>query len=349
MMRNLFKYLAASCLTAAFVCCLALSCKKEEKKDTKNYLSGYLTVTGGSPFIGLDEDVVFTLSGVYHPQGKALGLYYSVGGGITSGSDTVMYAKPGASQSGPLPADYHHKITYNFLKGNRKTLVRDSLGTFTFTFGVYPEDADKYYASSATYSVTTVDKTRSIPEIPVSDVPDFIDSEGNPYFTVNVGDKSWMSRNLADSSKGGIPFRECKAMSYLTGRFYTWDEAVKACPEGYRLPTSAEWDEAVMSKSGIADVGSIMLDATFNGVKMWEFWPDVKITNSTGISVIPMGYANNVDKVFTGIKQYAAFWTGDTLGEQAIYRYIYLKENFLHTGYADKTSMAMPVRCVKVK
>lgn len=345
MMRNLFKYLAVPCLAAAFVSCLALSCKKEEKTDTKKYLSGYLTVAGGRSFVKLDEDLTFTVSGTYHPEGKALGMYYSIGG-ITSGSDTVMFARPDASQSGPLPADYRQKITYNFRKGNPKTQVRDTLGTFTFTFSVYPEDSDKYYVSSATYSVTTVDDMRSIPELPSSDIPDLHDSEGNPYFTVVAGGNRWMSRNLADSNKGGVPFRGCNAMSFLTGRFYTWNEAVKACPDGYRLPTGAEWDAVTTSAEGIADVGSIMLDATFNGVKMWEFWPQVRITNSTGISVLPMGYANVADMSFSGIKEYASFWTADTKGDQAVYRYIYQKENILHTGYADKTSMAMPVRCV---
>ena len=95
--------------------------------------------------------------------------------------------------------------------------------------------------------------------------------------------------------------------------------------------------------------GSMMADATFNGKKMWTFWPDVKITNTTNFSAIPVGYALDQEGSvkFVGINQYASFWTSDADDDTALYRYIYVSKNDIFSGRGDKEYFRASVRCVK--
>ena len=343
MMKRSLKFIVLLCCLAA-VASGASSCKKNEEEKTKKYMSGHLKVAGISPFVLMDQDIECELSGSVHPEGKDMGLYVSISS-VHPTADTLYYAKPvSQSQPGPLQNGFKVKWKYNFHTGNARTVVRDTLGTFTIYFSVYPVDSDIYYASSNSVAVTTVDELLSIPEIAIRDAGEVIDEDGYKYDAVTVGGKKWLSRNLATVSAGGFPYQNATAMNYIGGRFYTWDEAVHACPTGYTLPTNADWTALA---STCSNVGDLLVDAHFNGSKMWEFWPDVKITGKSGIDMIPMGYANAVTRAFSAAGNYAAFWTADEAGTgKAVYRYVYARNNLLYEGTADKAGMAMNVRCV---
>ena len=93
-----------------------------------------------------------------------------------------------------------------------------------------------------------------------------------------------------------------------------------------------------------------MGDIYFNGEKMWEFWPAVKITNSTTLGVLPAGYSDVSGKypVFLGINKYAAFWTSTPAEDgMAYYRYINVNTPDIYGGTADTRSLALSVRCVQ--
>ena len=112
----------------------------------------------------------------------------------------------------------------------------------------------------------------------------------------------------------------------------------------------------------------MMVDAKFNSKDnvMWEYWPDVRITNSSGLSMIPCGFANIYEDdddpagafgVFSTVNQFAAFWTGtgnedyatgDEPGySQAYFRYMDWNTPLLRIGTAPVSSFATTVRCVR--
>ena len=84
---------------------------------------------------------------------------------------------------------------------------------------------------------------------------------------------------------------------------------------------------------------------------LWEYWPQVKITNNKWLSAIPSGYAVKGDYYqFSGFMQYAAFWTADSDpadATKALYRYINVNQPEVYTASADKATFAASVRCVK--
>ena len=150
---------------------------------------------------------------------------------------------------------------------------------------------------------------------------------------------------------------EAVAMQDVFGLFYSWDEAVSACPEGWRLPDADDWKD-LATAHGCADTedvyagigGKLMADAYMNDMKMWEFWPDVKITNNLRFCAIPTGYALDADGSYTfkGSSHYAVFWTAEENGEeQAWCRQLYVKSNDVYKASMYKSAFRAPVRCVR--
>ena len=93
-----------------------------------------------------------------------------------------------------------------------------------------------------------------------------------------------------------------------------------------------------------------MVDASFNGEKMWEYWPQVKITNSFGFNAVPTGYVDTTDsfKTYTQYGEYACWWTADNANDElGVYMYIHDEYTDVRKGTGDKNSLYMGVRCVK--
>ena len=60
------------------------------------------------------------------------------------------------------------------------------------------------------------------------------------YRTAALNGQLWMTQNLNFQSLG-LCYNKQDSMCEQTGRLYTWQEAMNACPNGWRLPTDDEW------------------------------------------------------------------------------------------------------------
>ena len=179
--------------------------------------------------------------------------------------------------------------------------------------------------------------------------------DGNGSITKFVTDAeglTWMRQNLAWEG-AGVTYLDCVALNDLFGRYYTWEEAQTACPEGWRLPSDADWTALAGAAAAEQDLpglaGRVMGDIYFNGTKMWEYWREVKITDQLGLSAIPVGYAtvSGKDYSFDGLYAYAAFWTADESDGLGVCRYLFHKQDVVFRGLMSKTEFAASVRCVR--
>ncbi len=321
------------------------SCKKDsDSSSTKDYLSGTLAFSSSVPaYVQKGEAFSLTPTGITNPgSGLAedVGYYWTVS--WDSAKDTT---KTESDKSGD---------------GTFEFTVPSKIGTFTVTCVAFATD---YYTSSNAVSFSVVDPAidSTVSGAYSANDPRFTDPRDNSgYYTATFNGSTWMKNNLYYSG-AGVSYENSAAMDAIFGRLYTWHEAVSACPEGWHLPSEAEFtalanalapDGTVFSEkesfTGVA--GGLMVDAKFLGTRMWEYWPQVKITNKTGLSVLPVGYATNSGNSpkFTGIDNYAAFWTADSENDDLGFcRYIYVKQNDILIGARDKTSFMASVRCVK--
>jgi uncharacterized protein (TIGR02145 family) len=330
----------------------AVSCKDEDEDTKVAYLNGSLTFEL-KEFILPGEIVKMTPKGISHPDNKGIGYYWKVTPTMTK-YDTVRLENGLDKLGNESDGSFTHKFS-------------DTLQTYTvYCYGF----AADYTSSSASNFTTVVSPgpEKSITGSGISvDNDKFITANGQKYYYTTIGKLDWFKQNLA-YTETGIPFRNADAMDGVFGKYYSYKDAVNACPDGWRLPSDAEWaslaktylnDETDYAEKNIPDIASkVVTDAYFNGVKMWEYWPSVgKPTNESGLSLIPTGYATlgEADKngkyptaTFTGVYQYAICWTADKADEDmAYYRYIYYDQPAMMIGKADTETFAAAVRCVR--
>ena len=317
MRRHLLLY------TALAVSVLAtLSCKKdEETTETKPYIYGadFDLPTFARP----GDTFVLTPYGAFTVEGDGV----------------EKYVYKWKVNSG----EYEEKETY--------TLKLMEVGNYTVYLQTCDPD-ENYYTSTTNKTVIVINPALgetlkgtgiSFRNTHISDPRDVTGE--NEYYYTHIGDLDWFRNNLAWTGSG-MAYENAEVTSYPLGRYYTWEEAMNACPDGWRLPTEEEW-------ASLGDqAGALMCDAYLNDKRMWEYWPDVEKTNTTGMSVIPAGYALPAvtTPFFKRLYDYAAFWTATESARDsrmAAYRYIYVEENEVRSTYAEKGSLALSVRCVR--
>ncbi len=152
----------------------------------------------------------------------------------------------------------------------------------------------------------------------------FIDKrDGNAYRIVKIGKQIWMAENfrylpsLTDSqtisstiptfnvnSYKGTDLMVAKSLSNYKnyGVLYNLVAAKDVCPEGWHLPSAAEWQTMVDSLGGDKVAGAKLKDTTL--------WLELKggTTNETGFTARPGGHRSNA-ATYPPLGTNAYFWS----------------------------------------
>ncbi len=125
--------------------------------------------------------------------------------------------------------------------------------------------------------------------------------DGQVYKTVQIGNQTWMAENLNYEMEGSYCYDDDPENAKKYGRLYTWDAAMKAAPEGWHLPSRAEF-ETLFAAVGGQDVAGTVL-------KSLSGWYDDGIgTDAYGFSALPAGYRNYYGD-FDSAVDFANFWS----------------------------------------
>ena len=332
----------------------SLACKKDDDETEIFYLDGSLKFDIPE-FLVPEQVITMVPRGVTHPDKEEIGYYWKVTPTMTTFDTTKFLTGPNVDG-----VVYDGSFTHKF---------SDTLQTYT----VYCYAFADGYSSSSTSNYTTVVSAKldgSITGTGIKADDPSIKVNGNDIYYTTIGQLDWFRQNLA-FTESGVPFRNGEPMDGVFGRYYSYEDAIKACPEGWRLPTCEDWDKlgkALLGETGkeashlyesIPGIASkLMADTYFNGYKMWEYWPSVgRPTNESCLSFIPTGYANLGEKTstgaypyakFHGVYEYAVFWTADKDADgMAYYRYIYCDRPDLQIGKGDTNNFGAAVRCVR--
>ena len=328
----------------------AVSCKKDDDSTALPSLAGAMSFYAPL-FIEPGQTLTMTPSGVEHPEGEGLGYYWTVAP-VMDDMDTTRLEN-GLSPEG-LESDGSFTFTFP-----------DSLAVYTVRAYAF---AEGYTGKSAERLVTTVKPglDGSLTNTGIKSSDPHVTVDGQDYYYYQIGDLEWFRNNLGGTT-AGAPYSNAEIMTNVFGRFYNYEDALNACPEGWRLPTEEDWlalgaalgasAEKYGTVTGVA--AELMADAQFNGVTMWDYWPAVgTITNASKFSAVPAGYMNLGDEVdgaypeanSYGVYEYAAFWTADSVEEDdsmAYYRYIVANQPDLFITKGDKKNFGASVRCVR--
>ena len=144
------------------------------------------------------------------------------------------------------------------------------------------------------------------------------------YRKVTIGDQTWMAENLNYNTEnswcgGGSEMTEGDCSVY--GRLYTYDAAKAACPEGWHLPTKAEFETLITSAGGSSAAGKAL--------KSSSGWKNSgNGTIDFAFSALPAGL-RDVDGSFYNEGCYAYFWSS-TENDSGYAYFMYLRSG--HDG-----------------
>jgi len=104
--------------------------------------------------------------------------------------------------------------------------------------------------------------------------------DGKVYKTVKIGEQIWLAQNLNYEAEGSL-----KDKKY--GNRYTWEQAKKACPSGWHLPSKEEW-QILVDFAGGNEIAGKKLKAK----SCWTGKDGVSGngTDEFGFSALPGGY-----------------------------------------------------------
>ena len=174
-------------------------------------------------------------------------------------------------------------------------------------------------------------------EVPDPTLSQFTDSrDGTVYPYVKIGDWYWMARNLEyETSSGSV-------VNDLGDRYYTWEVAKKACPEGWRLPDASQWGKMVKAAGGRKAAG-VALKST----RGWK--NDGNGTNSSGFNARPTG-KRNVDGVFSEQGTRAYHWISAKAGEDLLQARVLFNNDdgsYINTTKPSLGRVYLSVRCMR--
>lgn len=211
---------------------------------------------------------------------------------------------------------------------------------------------------------------------PVNESGTLTDIEGNVYQTVKIGNQWWMAQDLkVKKYRNGNTIRNAQSSTDwvdttaayclydnnasapgLLYNFYAVTDTGNIAPQGWHIPTDAEWKTLEMTL-GMSqteadkltwrgtDQGEQLKVASPNG---WTRFGDVWSTNSSGFTALAGGcrlfngvYAN------PGLFATGFWWTSTQHEEQeAFYRYLDYKNTDVFRSHVVK-NYGMAIRCVK--
>ena len=195
------------------------------------------------------------------------------------------------------------------------------------------------------------------------------------YRFVTIDTQTWMAENLNYSDSTNYPSMKGRNWCYENkldsctkyGRLYTWAAAIDSmklandatnpltcgygvecglsgkvqgiCPDGWHLPSDAEWDALITAVGGKSTAGKVL--------KSQKGWYDSgNGTDAVGFSALPAGYRNKYGRFYYD-GYYAYFWSS-TEGNSGDAYYMYLDyyggDAYL---YDDIKYFGLSVRCLR--
>ena len=167
--------------------------------------------------------------------------------------------------------------------------------------------------------------------------------EGKMYRWVQIGNQLWMEENLNyKTASGSWCYDDLKLNCNIFGRLYDWENAQIACPDGWQLPSDADWTELISFLGGDNVAGGKM---KANGTSNW-ITPNTEATNISGFTALPGGFRSG-NSYFYSKGSYAYFWSSSEINATRAWKrgLYYNYGNVSNLSYGKDYGFS--VRCLK--
>ncbi|MBO7132564.1 MAG: hypothetical protein J6W06_00185, partial [Bacteroidales bacterium] len=273
-------------------------------------------------------------------------------------------------------------INYTFYYGtsrNSLSAISDAVPTVTDSIATIQlrnltAETQYYYTAEATNSYGTV-RGDTLSFITCGQITD--ERDGNQYYTIQIGDQTWMAQNLRFAGDIQLATAEEDTSSFVGYRYYpenaenvptygylyNWTAAMNGesgdetnpsriqgiCPYGWHLPSRPEFLELEEALTGNTDAYNLDAGAMLSGQA--ELWGNTAMTKSenfgaTGFNALPVGQNINGNYYSGNVE----FWTTrDFIRDSrcAIIVSILNNQGMRSDGGGHQTYYGLSVRCVK--
>ena len=133
------------------------------------------------------------------------------------------------------------------------------------------------------------------------------------------------------------------------GLFYTWNQAMIACPAGWHLPSAQDWDDLVTTL-GATDIGAKLRGNTGASYKandsgsVYVWGMSDPVVPISGFNILPAGWVREDGVNAVAFSGYSYLWASASAGG---YRYLnYASSTFTYFG-SGNLNFRFSVRCVQ--
>jgi len=128
--------------------------------------------------------------------------------------------------------------------------------------------------------------------------------DNRAYSIIKIGNQTWLAENLKyDMQNDSKAYDNDEANVEKYGRLYNKNGAFKACPEGWRIPTTVDWRELIRHIGSDYEPTSFL----YTNKKIWDVIKKYEIFNA-----VPAGFCDNKG-IFQYIEEFG-FWHSDMIG-----------------------------------
>jgi len=175
------------------------------------------------------------------------------------------------------------------------------------------------------------------------------DRDGKKYKTITIGTQIWMAENLSYNAKNSKCYNDEPANCKKYGRLYGWDIVngnQNICPDGWRLPTNADWNTLVNYAGGEKNAGTKL--------KAKNGWNNFEKTSGNGtdnysFAALPGGHGSR-DGKFNYAGDLGLWWSNNLKvhSEFASNWYINTRGNAKNNDFFEAhESFFSSIRCIK--
>ncbi len=163
------------------------------------------------------------------------------------------------------------------------------------------------------------------------------------YKTVAIGTQTWMAENLNYETANSRCYNNKLDSCAKYGRLYTWADAMdSACPEGWHLPTEAEFEQLFSAVGGENTAGKMLKSQTG-----WKAYSGIVNEDAYGFAALPAG-SETIYGDFGSVGYNAYFWSATQFNDYYEYYMVALYYNY-DSAYLGNDNMykGYSVRCLK--
>ena len=250
--------------------------------------------------------------------------------------------------------DYQiNRPTPGLSDGSVTLTVQGGLPPYQYQWSDNSSNSQINSISSGEYSVTVTDANSCTTNLAVPVYGEFVDNRDNiSYKTIQVGSQIWFAENLRskfDNLGNDISYyciSDLEPNCDTLGHMYTFEVSQTACPQGWRMPVEADWQELELYL-GIpqSQVDTYGVRGTNVGTRLKEGGDSLLEIKLTGAILGPNTPSGGSTQF---VNESSIFWSNTMVsGTNAIIRSLDYNETGIYRSDIEIDHFATCLRCIK--